>query len=95
MYCVVANLRVKPEHAGDMARKLVEAAQTYRKDQGTLAWHVHRSEQDPNLFVIYERYGQKSDLDTHRANPYYSEFGKTIGPWLDGRAEITFLEELE
>ncbi|KAJ7321006.1 hypothetical protein DFH08DRAFT_970307 [Mycena albidolilacea] len=38
---------------------------------------------DPTAWCIVERYEEKSDLETHHANPYFKQFLKFFGPFLD------------
>ncbi|HEX2174263.1 MAG TPA: putative quinol monooxygenase [Dehalococcoidia bacterium] len=95
MYAVTAILHVKPEHVEDMKKLLVQASQTYLKDEGTEEWHVHQSTKDPQQFLIYELYRSEADLETHRANPFYKTFGESVTPWVDARTEISRWEGLD
>ncbi len=89
MMAVTAILHVKEEHVEDMKKLLVQASETYLKDDGTLEWHVHQNKRDAQSFLIYERYRDDAALDTHRANPFYKTFGESVTPWVDQRTEIT------
>lgn len=89
MYAVTAILHVKQEHVEDIKKLLVQASQTYVKDEGTQEWHVHQSTKDAQQFLIYEQYRDESALDIHRANPFYKTFGESVTPWVDARTEIS------
>ena len=95
MLAVTAILHVKPEHVEDMKKLLVTASQTYLKDEGTLEWHVHQDQKDPQKFLIYELYQEAGSLDTHRANPFYKTFGESVTPWVDARTEISRWNSLD
>ncbi|KAL8276108.1 hypothetical protein RQP46_011490 [Phenoliferia psychrophenolica] len=57
-----------------MKTKLVEYAESYRKDQGTLAWHVHQDKKEPKKFMIMERYESPTSIAIHKANPSFATF---------------------
>ena len=49
---------------------LAEAAPIYRKDPGTLGWHVLSGKKDAKgSFVAVERYENAEAIKTHAANP--------------------------
>lgn len=95
MLAVTAILHVKQEHVDDMKNLLVEASQTYLKDDGTLEWHVHQDKKDPQNFLIYELYREDAALDTHRANPFYKTFGEKVGGWVDQKTVISRWDSLD
>ncbi|TPX70365.1 hypothetical protein SpCBS45565_g01841 [Spizellomyces sp. 'palustris'] len=91
---ILVHLRSKPEHQDAVSALLQEAASIYIKDQGTIAWHVMQSPSDPNQFAIVERYESVPDIETHKKNPFYNEFGRKVKDLLDGGLKIEMFREL-
>lgn len=76
-WLLVVNLRFK--HADDMNFFLGAFAPmadaVSRSEPATLGYEVSRSEKDPLLVMIYERYASKSEyLDTHKAMKHFLKF---------------------
>ncbi|KAK4047277.1 hypothetical protein OIO90_006238 [Microbotryomycetes sp. JL221] len=85
----VVSLEIKNESdASTVATKLVEFAEQYKKDKGTLAWFVMQDPKDARKFAIYERYEDKG------ANPTFKEFGAFFKPLLASAPKLTLYEEL-
>ncbi|KAF7330955.1 DNA repair protein [Mycena venus] len=83
VYTVVVQLYSQPGKEAEVKNVLVKASQAYSKDKGTIAWHVMQDQKDPTAWCIVERFEEESDLETHRANPFFKQFPKSIGPFLD------------
>ncbi|KAI8816897.1 uncharacterized protein EV422DRAFT_500579 [Fimicolochytrium jonesii] len=94
VYTLLVNVKVKPERTDSVRTLLAKASSVYTQDKGTLSWFVMQSAKTPTEFAIVERYESKADLQTHIKNPFYAEFGKTVGPWLDGELNIQHFEEI-
>ena len=72
---VVARIRAAPGKADALAAFLVEqAAEVRRREPGCLAYRVHRSTTDPDLFVFYETYVDDAAFDLHRSARHLAEF---------------------
>ena len=95
MMAVTAILHVKAENVDEMKALLVEASQTYLKDDGTEEWHVHQNKKDPQSFLIYELYRNDSALETHRANPFFKTFGEKVTGWVDQKTVIERWDSLD
>jgi autoinducer 2-degrading protein len=49
-------------------RELREAS---RKEEGVMAFEVARSQEKPNVFVLWEEYRDEAALDSHKATEHY------------------------
>jgi autoinducer 2-degrading protein len=49
-------------------RELREAS---RKEEGVVAFEVARSQEKPNVFVLWEEYRDEAALDFHKATEHY------------------------
>ncbi|SGY38731.1 BQ5605_C003g02065 [Microbotryum silenes-dioicae] len=98
--CILVSIALNSESSAEEVKsRLVEFAQSYRSDQGTLDWHVMQNPkiyvQDKTKFAIVERYTDGKAIKTHTANPLYAKFGKWIAPLVASPPVITVYTELE
>lgn len=92
---VVAKLKAKAGSEGQLEQAFRKMIPNVRSEPGTLSYVLHRSVQDPTLFVFYETYQDQAALDAHGKTPHMKELGAAIGPLLDGRPQIDILNELD
>jgi len=68
---VVARLRAAPGKGDALAALLTEQVGVVRHaEPGCLAYRLHRSTGDPDLFVFYETYADAAAFELHRNAPY-------------------------
>ncbi|EJT49696.1 hypothetical protein A1Q2_08400 [Trichosporon asahii var. asahii CBS 8904] len=90
---IIAKFTPKPGKENELRDALAEAAPIYRKDPGTLGWHVLSGKKDAKgSFVAVERYENAQAIQTHAANPV---FGKKVHPLCAKQTELTFYDEIE
>ena len=76
---VVAKLKAKngcEEHLGEMLRSLVEPT---RAEQGCINYDLHRSHEDPGLFIFYENWESRPLWEAHMKSPHLAAFGEKQG----------------
>ena len=73
----------------DMIKK-VRAA-----EPGCLTYVLHKSNQDPTMFVWYETYTDDAAFASHRKTDHMKEMGARIANLLDRKPEIEILTELD
>ena len=67
---VVARLRAAPGKGDALAALLTEQVGVVRNaEPGCLAYRLHRSTRDPDLFVFYETYADAAAFELHRDAP--------------------------
>jgi quinol monooxygenase YgiN len=72
---VVARLRAAPGKGDALAALLTEQVGVVRgAEPGCLAYRLHRSTQDPDLFVFYETYADAAAFELHRNAPYIASY---------------------
>jgi quinol monooxygenase YgiN len=75
MLTVIATLRAAQGKGDALAALLIEQAAAVRQaEPGCLAYRVHRSTKDPDLFLFYETYQDDAALDAHRQAPHLAAF---------------------
>jgi quinol monooxygenase YgiN len=58
---------------GDKAEAILrELREASRKEEGVIAFEVARSQEKPNVFVLWEEYRDEAALDFHKATEHYN-----------------------
>jgi quinol monooxygenase YgiN len=90
-YTHLGFARAKPGHEDDVERLILALVEPLRAEEGALEFHVHRDRADRSLFVIYEMFRSKKDLERHVAQPYTQDFIQAIRPLVEGPLRQQFL----
>jgi len=76
---VIAKLKAKKgceEQLGGMLRSLIEPT---RAEKGCINYDLHRSHEDPGLFIFYENWESRPLWEAHMKSPHLVEFGEKQG----------------
>jgi quinol monooxygenase YgiN len=95
MLGVVATIKVKPGMEKDfelVAKELV--AKVNANEPGCKLYAFHRAEA-PHTYVFMERYVDQAAIEAHRATDHFKTLGRKMGEFMDGRAEVLRLREVE
>ena|SRR5829696_3332180 len=72
---VVATVRAAQGKGDALAGLLIEQAAAVRgSEPGCLAYRVHRSTTDPELFLFYETYVDDAAFELHRQSPHVAAY---------------------
>ena len=72
---VVAKVRAASGKGDALAALLVEQAGVVQTtESGCLAYRVHRSTADPDLFLFYEEYADDAAFEAHRQSPHLAMY---------------------
>jgi quinol monooxygenase YgiN len=72
---VVATIRAAPNKGDQLAELLTEQAAVVRKaEPGCLVYRVHRSTDDPEMFLFYEMYVDDAAFELHRKAPHLAKY---------------------
>src|SRR5690606_17403040 len=71
---LLAELKARPALADELGTRLQALLAPTRRGAGRLRHARHRSGADPDLFVLYESWRSRRDLDEHLATPYLLDF---------------------
>ena len=83
------------EGKGDViAEAFKKHAPEFQKDPGTITYAVHRKADDPDTFLIYEKYENKAALDAHVASARFKELIGITRPAQAGDTEVVFYKEV-
>ncbi|MCZ6773861.1 MAG: putative quinol monooxygenase [Proteobacteria bacterium] len=90
MVTLIAFLHAKPERVADLEKIMHAFVEPTRKEAGCVEYHLHRSNDDPNLFVFYENWRSQEDLDKHLETPYLKSFFATRMEYLEKDVDLQF-----
>lgn len=65
MLLLLAELEAKPEFAGEVEAILRKLVETTAEEPGNLVYAVHRPEDRPHSFIVYELYRDRAACDAH------------------------------
>jgi quinol monooxygenase YgiN len=80
MIYVVATSHVKPESRDAFIEGARECIAETRKEKGCLSYESHTSINDPNLFVVVERWETREDLNAHGRAPHMKTWREYSAP---------------
>ncbi|MBM3217265.1 MAG: antibiotic biosynthesis monooxygenase [Candidatus Rokubacteria bacterium] len=95
MLGTIATIKVKPGMEKEfeaVAKELV--AKVNANEPGCKLYALHHGEQ-PHTYVFMERYVDQAAVEAHRAADYFKTLGRKMGEFMDGRAEVVRLREVE
>ncbi|KAF8211811.1 hypothetical protein K438DRAFT_1807993 [Mycena galopus ATCC 62051] len=92
---VIVHFWTAPGKEAEMKAVLLEAAETYLKDPGTLNWFVMQDPKDPSAWSIVERYEDEAAMKVHFENPHFKKFMTDVGPLTEGTQERQILTYTE
>ena len=90
MYTVIVNLQVKPDMVDAFLEAIGENSRASRRDEpGCLRFDVHRDNDDPNHFVLYELYAdERAFTDAHRSAPHYEKWRSAAAELLEPGGQV-------
>jgi len=94
MLGLIAKLKIQEgrmDEALDLFKGLVADVRT---EAGTLSYTVNKDTAAPNVIVVVERYKDADALTAHSSTPHFAAFSKRIAGLLDGKMEMSILEEV-
>ena len=91
---VVAKLKAKTGEEAKMEEALRAMVAKVAQEQGTLTYTLHRAQQDPSVFLFYEKYEDAAAFKAHSSTPYFKELFGALQSLLEGAPEIEMYDEL-
>jgi quinol monooxygenase YgiN len=70
---VVALFVAKPGKEEAVRRAIEAVIAPTRAESGCINYDLHQSTEDPSIFMLYENWKSKKELDEHLAMPYLKE----------------------
>lgn len=89
MIYVIATTQMKPEGRDAFIDGHKKCIAETRKENGCLSYERHVSDNDPNLYVVVERWETRDDLNAHGKAPHMKVWREYAAPY---RATPTVIE---
>ena len=67
---LIARLTAKPEYAEILGEALQGMVAPTRAEDGSIDYVIHRDNDDPCVWILYENWRSRADLDAHFDEPY-------------------------
>jgi quinol monooxygenase YgiN len=93
MIYVIATSQVKPESRDAFIKGAKQCITETRKEKGCLAYESHASINDPNLFVVVERWASREDLSAHSRAPHMKVWREYSTPLRVGPPVIEIISD--
>ena len=75
-YVVAAKWRTHPGKADRLLEVIREITPLSRAEPGCLFYQAQRSEEDPNLFFLYEQYADEAGYQAHMDSEHFTRLVK-------------------
>jgi quinol monooxygenase YgiN len=69
-YTIVGTVVAKPERREELRKILSGFVEPTRAEEGCINYDFHVDPEDPCVFMFYENWRSKADLDSHLAMPH-------------------------
>lgn len=71
---IVVPIKAKTEFRTEVKNKLLELTALTNKEDGNICYCLHQAKDDPNQFIIYEKWKNQTALDFHMNQEYLKAF---------------------
>jgi len=78
-YTVVGTIVAKPETRAELQEILAGFVEPTRAEDGCINYDFHVDPADPCVFMFYENWRSKDDLDRHMAMPHLKPLFERLG----------------
>ena len=85
---LIAFIRAKKGMGDELGRRLWTLVEPARAEPGNINYDLHRSNDDPDVWVLYEKWKEASDLNGHFSLPYMKEFLAALPEVLEGQMDL-------
>ncbi|SHN26857.1 Quinol monooxygenase YgiN [Pseudomonas asturiensis] len=70
----ILHAHTRPEKSAEFEALFSSYVAQSRSEPGCIEYHMLRDQQDPTLFIFFEIWASKEDLDVHSAQPHMTKF---------------------
>jgi quinol monooxygenase YgiN len=91
---VIAKVKAQPGKENDVLKLLLTLVEPSRKDAGCMNYDLHRSKENPALFLFHENWASRADLDRHLGKPDLQATIAQVVPLVAEPPEITTWEKV-
>lgn len=92
---LIARLTARPGQAEVLGKGLQALIQPTAREPGSLGYTLHRDNEDPDTWILYETWASRADLDAHLAQPYTKTMMERFPDLLGREMELTFATAID
>lgn len=89
---LVARIKAKDGMEEKVRRELMSLLSPTRLEAGCIDYNLYQSTDDKSLFMFFEDWASKDDLEKHRQMPYLKAWKEKAKELLEEPAEVTLWE---
>lgn len=82
---LIARFRVRSGVGAQIEKAFAKAAAPTGKEVGVLAYQLHREADNPDAFIVYERWRSLDALEAHLRTPYIAALRAEIDAAMEGQ----------
>ena len=82
MLTILVLIPAKPGKGDALGEALKALLAPTRKENGCISYDAHRSNKDPDLWMMYETWESQAHLDAHMQTPHLVDFAQKKMPEL-------------
>lgn len=87
---LIAHLKAKPGCEALLGERLNALVAPTRTEAGCINYDIHQDKDDAAIWMLYENWRSKNDLDAHFETPYLREFLNDLADLLAEDMDIRF-----
>ena len=91
---ILARIKAKQSMEEKVREELLSLVTPTRSKRGCINYDLHQSLENKSLFMLYENWVSKKDLDEHVAMPYFKELMEKAKEILAEPVEITLWDKI-
>ena len=91
---IVATIKSLPGKSKEIEDALREMVLNVKAEDETMIYILHRSKNDPDKFLMYEKYKNKAAFDHHSSTSYFKAFFDKIENLIAESPSIEMYDEL-
>ena len=91
---VFARMKAKDGIAENVRQELMSLVPQTRSEEGCIKYDLHQSVDEKTLFMFYENWRSKEDLDKHLEMPYLKSFLEKADKILAEPVDVTLWEKI-
>jgi quinol monooxygenase YgiN len=91
---VLARVKAKKGREDQLRHECFALVAPSREDQGCIDYELYESTDDPSVFVFFESWLSREDVNKHLETPHSLAFDRKTEGMLAGPEEIVFLKKI-
>lgn len=86
---VLARIKAKRGREEEVKKELKALIEPTRSESGCINYDLHQTVDDPSVFMFYENWRSKEDLDRHMETPHFKAWSEKAADLIDGPPDVT------